>query len=73
MTLKEYLKTLHTYNRVNIFGKNNLPFSSWTAGSYLSYNLPSERKMLKSKVLYDGLDENREHVVVVNMKVRVHK
>jgi hypothetical protein len=73
MTLKEHLETLEPNARVEIWGKNNLPFSSWTAGLYLECNLKSERKMLKSKVIYDGLDENKEHVVVINMKVSLFK
>lgn len=58
--------------RVWIFGKNNLPFSSWVAGLYVTNDFKSERKMMKSKVLYEGLDENRDAVVVINMKVRIH-
>ena len=73
MTLKEYLEALEPEARVYIWGKNNLPFSSWTAGSYIEYNLKSEREMFKRKVLYEGLDENREHIVVINMKVRICK
>jgi len=74
MTLKEYLQGLEPDVRVWIWGKNNLPFSSWTAKLHLAYfNLPSRKKILKSKVLYAGLDENKEHVVVINTKVRVHK
>ena len=73
MILKEYLELLEPDTRVWVWGKNNLPFSSWTAGLYLEHNLKSERKMLKSKVLYDGVDEDKEHIVVINMKVRICK
>jgi len=67
--LKEYLLMYEPNSRVNLFAKNDLPIGSWNANLYLKSSGKYDRKLLKCEVLYEGLDNHGDHVVVINMKV----
>ena len=70
MKLKELLEIYKDNSmRVSIWGKNNLPFCEATAKCHLE----TTPRLLNCKVLYDGLSNyENEIVVVINKKVRIY-
>lgn len=70
MNLERFLERYRDNDvRIEVYGKNNLPFSSCPANLHLA----TSKNLLKKKVLYDGLDQNCEIVVVINKKVKICK
>jgi len=68
MNFKHFLETSDPRKIVEVYGKNNLPICQCTAECHLI----TSPDLLKKKVLYDGLNEEGNAIVVLGKKVKIY-